>query len=178
MIKLDLNKKDIIFLFDEKYEVVEIIKESRTINEKPLKFYTYKLEPKSEDILHADISIYDKDNIFLKTTKIVDCDIKARAVQWDGKIYQIFKEYQDVEYDPRADKVKRVKVYELHDIRDRIINFDNPRQIVVHKNGDKVLHDFQKLKINDIRRTENVKGEIERPEETRKFKIKYKEPVG
>jgi hypothetical protein len=177
MIKLNLNKEDTIFIFNEKYEILDIVKESRIIGRDELKFYTYKLKSKNENIFHAEISIYSKKDIFLKTIRTIDCKINSKSIEYNGKVYQIFNEYYDVEYSPREDKVKRVKIYELHDIKDRIINFDNPRQIVVKKNGDKIFHNFQRIKITDIKRNKdiNIKNKLD---ESKKIKIKFKDPIG
>jgi len=173
MIKSELTPGKKVFIEGDEFMVV-----CKTDKRKSTGCYEYLLNPLNEEILSAKIHYKNAKNILFEISRVIDCQIKGRSIQYKGEVFQISKQYDDVYFNEVEDRMVRDHVYELLKLKEGMLNNIGPRRIVVGFDKKKIFYDFRELTMNEFSHENNSKENLEGRKETISFTYKFKEPVG
>ncbi|MFB5637445.1 MAG: hypothetical protein ACE5RF_03460 [Nitrosarchaeum sp.] len=172
MIRSDLIPGEEIYIEGDLFTII-----SKTDRRKTTGCYEYILESPQEDILSGVIHYFNAGKIILEIVRTVDCQIKGRAIQYKGELYQISKQYDEVKYDKESDSMIRNNIYEITRLKEGMIGGLGPKKIIIDKNKNKIFYDFREITMNEFSKDKEIKEEKGRPK-TISFTYTFKEPVG
>lgn len=158
MIKFE--KGDKIEIFDDYYIIGKVTKTRVELETNDPSFFESYLE-------------ISKKGIILFTNRKIDCKITHRGIRYNGKSYQIIKQYQENRLEDK--KWKRYRIHEIHFVKEMKKDMLYPRRVVVDEEGNFIFENWQIVKEEDIifEPEEKFAEPIEKI--SKKFVIKYKE---
>jgi hypothetical protein len=158
----------------EKGEKIEIFDDFYIVGKSSNKDGKYKiiLETKDPDIIEAYLEFFDK-KLILFTKRKIDCKITHRGIRYNGKVYQIIKQYWENQYENK--KWSRYRIHEIHSTKENKFDSKNPRKIIQDEDGNFVFENWQNLEEKDIEFDPVEKFENPQENLSKKFKIKFRE---